>query len=220
MEPKTIYIAGKMTGVPLFNFPAFDAARDVLEAEGWKVISPADLDREVGFDPLNETFVSKDFLDRAMRRDIEALLTCDAIYMLEGWETSTGAKAELALANWRHIPVFYEKPPISEDHRNPKDILGSKKCPMHLLPPVALQATAWAHGQGATRYGPYNWRSKPIGASQYVGAILRHLTAWFEGEDNNPDSGINHLAHIGATVNILMDAGSHGSLIDDRPGRL
>ena len=47
----TIYIAGKMRGIPYYNFPAFDAARDRLRECGFSVVSPADLDRDVGFDP-------------------------------------------------------------------------------------------------------------------------------------------------------------------------
>ncbi|MHB1850453.1 MAG: DUF4406 domain-containing protein, partial [Acidimicrobiales bacterium] len=44
-----IYIAGPMRGVKDWNFPAFDAARDLLVAAGWEVVSPADLDRAGGF---------------------------------------------------------------------------------------------------------------------------------------------------------------------------
>ena len=35
-------------GIPLFGFPAFDAARNELTAMGWEPVSPADMDREVG----------------------------------------------------------------------------------------------------------------------------------------------------------------------------
>lgn len=104
---KTIYIAGPMRGMPLYNFPAFDAARDRLSKEGWKVISPADMDRDVGFDETSKD-VSKEFLEEAMKRDLKALQKADAIYMLSGWEASTGATAEYWLARWRHIPVFEE----------------------------------------------------------------------------------------------------------------
>lgn len=118
-EKKRIYIAGGMSKLPLYNFPAFDAARDKLKAEGWEVISPADLDRERGFDPTDTSKplppVDKAFLDEAMRIDIEAILSCDAIYMLKGWQQSTGAKAEHALAKWKHIEVHYEEESICEE---------------------------------------------------------------------------------------------------------
>lgn len=109
MTTKTIYIAGPMKGLPLFNFPAFDAAETSLRVQGWDVINPAELDREVGFDPAigsTEADVTPTFLEGAMRRDVEAIMRADAIAMLPGWEKSTGAKAEMHLALWRHIPVY------------------------------------------------------------------------------------------------------------------
>ena len=39
---KTIYIAGPMSGIPYFNFPAFDTAKAFLILQGWDVVSPAD----------------------------------------------------------------------------------------------------------------------------------------------------------------------------------
>lgn len=109
MTTKTIYIAGPMKSLPLFNFPAFDNAEMCLRLQGWDVINPAELDREVGFDPAigsAEADVTPAFLEGAMRRDVEAIMRADAIAMLPGWEKSTGAKAEMHLALWRHIPVY------------------------------------------------------------------------------------------------------------------
>lgn len=106
---KTIYIAGPMRGKPLFNFPSFDAARDRLVADGWSVISPADMDREIGFDETKSYPPTKEFLDAAMARDIEAIKKSDAIYMLRGWKESTGATAEYHLARWKHIPIYEEE---------------------------------------------------------------------------------------------------------------
>jgi len=100
----TAYIAGPMSGYPLWNFPAFDACRDGLVELGYTVLSPADLDREIGFDPSTST-VDKEFLELAMARDIEAIMKADLMVMLPGWEKSTGATAEYWLARWRHIPV-------------------------------------------------------------------------------------------------------------------
>lgn len=113
----TIYIAGPMRGKPYFNFPAFDSARDALQQQGLKVISPADLDRAVGFDPevLGSEYDWNDLnkcdfsLMDAIQRDVGALQQCDAIFMLRGWESSTGARAEKALAEWMRLEVFYEE---------------------------------------------------------------------------------------------------------------
>lgn len=91
------------------------------------------------------------------------------------------------------------------------------KCPMHLLPPVALELAAWAHNEGALKYGPYNWRNSGVKASTYQGAILRHLSAWARGENTDKGSGVSHLAHIIASCNLLLDAEHCGKLEDDRP---
>ncbi len=115
-----VYIAGKMRGVELFNFPAFDAAKELLSEQGWDVVSPADLDRDAGFDPStlpgdhdwNDIEIEGFSLSEAVNRDLVALQTCDAIYLLRGWETSLGAKAEKALAEWIGVTVLYQE---SED---------------------------------------------------------------------------------------------------------
>jgi hypothetical protein len=99
---------------------------------------------------------------------------------------------------------------------NPKDIAGSEKCPLWLIPSAAEIAEAWVMKHGADKYGPWNWREKGIHASAYISAIRRHLSAWADGEDWD-ESGKSHLAHIRATVGIMLDAEAHGKLIDDRP---
>lgn len=108
------YIAGKMRGLPLYNFPAFDKAKEHLASLGYTPISPADIDRQMGFDPSTlpadhdwSTIPEALDLKAVVRRDIEAILTCKAIYMLPGWEMSKGARAELAVAQWLGLEVIY-----------------------------------------------------------------------------------------------------------------
>lgn len=123
---KTIYIAGPMRGIKHFNFPAFDAAKERLLLEHYhaEIISPADLDREIGFD---ETAFPADYdwidlkkigfsIADAVDRDVAAIKRCTAIYMLNGWEKSKGACAEKALAEWLGIEVMYE-PTLSDGYR-------------------------------------------------------------------------------------------------------
>jgi len=99
---------------------------------------------------------------------------------------------------------------------DPKGAAGALKAPMHLIPPFALEQTAWVQKLGAEKYGPYNWRKTGVCASTYVSAIMRHLNAWRDGEDLDPESGISHIAHIATSCNILLDAGHCGTLQDDR----
>lgn len=113
MMQKTVYIAGPMRGIPQYNFPAFDEAAKMLRGIYETVISPADLDREIGFvmpvEPWNwnELPLGFDF-KAAQERDLAAVMESDAIYLLDGWEKSKGAKAELALAEWRGIEVLHQ----------------------------------------------------------------------------------------------------------------
>jgi hypothetical protein len=96
-----IYIAGPMRGREFYNFPAFHEAEQHLKDLGHDVVSPARLDIEAGFlmshlpedHDWNEMPHGMDYED-TMARDLEALDTCDAIYMLRGWTTSQGAKRE------------------------------------------------------------------------------------------------------------------------------
>jgi hypothetical protein len=99
---------------------------------------------------------------------------------------------------------------------DPKGEAGSKKCPLGLVPPYAMQETAWVHKLGSTKYGPFNWRDSGVCASTYVHAILRHLNAWRDGEDLDPESGRSHIAHVACCCNILLDAANCGKLVDDR----
>lgn len=92
-----LYIAGPMTGLPAWNFPAFDEAATFLRGCGYTVTNPADLDREAGFAEGQPT-VSAGFLRAAMKRDLAAICDCDGIAVLDGWQSSMGACIEVALA--------------------------------------------------------------------------------------------------------------------------
>ncbi len=116
---KTIYIIGPMRGKTYYNFPAFDKKRDELKREGWNVLSPADLDRKVGFDgcdlPLatnwNEIPAGFNMLE-CVRRDIRAILSLrpgiDAVYVLPG-KRGAGSEAELKLAIWMHLDIYFSE---------------------------------------------------------------------------------------------------------------
>lgn len=99
---------------------------------------------------------------------------------------------------------------------NPKDLIGSNKIPMHLWPMTATAMGSLALMDGALKYGRSNFREIGVKASIYVDACMRHLGFWFEGEDDDPDSGLPHLSHALACLAILVDAQAAGKLTDDR----
>ena len=99
---------------------------------------------------------------------------------------------------------------------NPKDQIATNKIPMHLWPSTATAMGSLALLVGAKRYGRNNWRETGVRASVYVSACQRHLAAWFEGEDSDPDENLPHIAHALACLAILVDAQAAGKLTDDR----
>ena len=103
------------------------------------------------------------------------------------------------------------------DEANPKDIIGSRKPQLHLIPPSALVLEALVMELGAEKYSPFNWRDKPVSMNGYLSAIMRHVAQLLDGEDFDSESRISHLAHIRAGAGILIDAMETGNLIDNRP---
>ena len=103
-----IYVAGPMTGLPGLNWKRFFEIESQLIEEGWDVINPARLDKEAGIDPDGE-MGCYDY-EECARRDVEALLLCDAIYLMHDWQFSKGACWERALAKHNNITRFYETP--------------------------------------------------------------------------------------------------------------
>lgn len=104
------YVAGPMTGIPEFNFPAFNAAATSLRADGHFVFNPAerDIERHDGVDisrgnvngDVDKCAAEHGFSLRDALADDTAFICkeADAIAMLPGWENSKGARAEWALA--------------------------------------------------------------------------------------------------------------------------
>ena len=100
---------------------------------------------------------------------------------------------------------------------NPKTAFGMKKTRMGLVPTEAIRHTAKAMTNGADKYGAYNWRNENISMSVYYDACLRHLTAWWDGEEKDKDSGCSHLGHAMACIAIILDGKHYKVIRDDRP---
>ena len=99
---------------------------------------------------------------------------------------------------------------------NPKDIIGSNKLPFHLCPTTFTAGVSMAFLEGCLKYGRSNFRAVGVRASIYYDACIRHLIAWFEGEDIDPDSGISHIYKAGACLAVIADAMEADKLNDDR----
>jgi hypothetical protein len=93
---------------------------------------------------------------------------------------------------------------------------ANKKAPLDLLEYQADQQIALALQTGAEKYGKKNFYDSETFMSTYGAAMRRHLGAWLDGEDHDPESGLHHLAHLGACVHIIFAACVHGNMADDR----
>lgn len=92
-----IYIAGPMTGYPDYNRAAFNAKASELMAEGHIVLNPA---------VLPGGLCQSEYMDICLAM----VRSADAIYLLNRWEESVGARAEHALAEKLGLTVIYESP--------------------------------------------------------------------------------------------------------------
>jgi hypothetical protein len=105
---------------------------------------------------------------------------------------------------------------VAEKPTNPKDAIGSNKLPLHLWPSTATAMGSIGMLNGALKYGRSNFRAIGVRSSIYVDAAMRHITAWFEGEECDRDDGVPHLAAALSCLAIIVDAQAAGKLNDDR----
>ena len=89
------------------------------------------------------------------------------------------------------------------------------KVRLELLPVGPLRELARVMGYGANKYGEHNWR-EGLEWSRYYGAAQRHLFAWLEGEEIDPESGLPHLAHATTNLLYLLEFSRTGRGVDDR----
>lgn len=130
-----VYIAGPMTGLPDFNFPAFHAAAAEWRALGWDVLNPAE-----AFDG-DQTRQYRDYV----AHDMALLRTCDAIAMLPGWDgpNARGSVWEREVAKLLGCAVF-DSPEVVP----PEDVMPTR------APETALQeAQRLVHGDRGAAYG-------------------------------------------------------------------
>jgi hypothetical protein len=90
------YISGPMSGRPEWNFPAFRKAAREWRKRGWRVMDPS------------RSFGGRTDLPRSvyMRKDVAMLLRVDAVVVLDGWETSKGARLEVEIARQLGLDVM------------------------------------------------------------------------------------------------------------------
>jgi hypothetical protein len=240
-----LYLSGPMRSKPLFNFPAFEAARTKLRELGHEVRCPAENDINKGFDPAKGSLEGFDIL-AAFTWDFEAIKWCDGIVLLEGWPDSKGSTAELAMARALGKTVFeYLDAPnrdlLQGSFASVKGIAGGLEAPddafvikgderltsptggqkgiklarFDLIPPGPLKALAEVFGFGTTKYAEHNWR-KGYPWGLSSGALQRHVIEWLMGSDADDESGLHPLAHAAWHCMVLMELEDIWPEYDDR----
>ena len=84
-----------------------------------------------------------------------------------------------------------------------------------LIPACSLEELVRVYTFGAGKYGDRNWE-KGMSWGRIFGAIMRHLWAWWRGENTDPETGITHLAHAAWGCFALIAYVDRGSGTDDR----
>lgn len=91
------------------------------------------------------------------------------------------------------------------------------KLRLDLVPVEAVEGMARVLGMGAAKYGDRNWEHG-IKFSRVYAAMLRHLFAWWNGEDLDPESGLSHLDHVLCNAAFLRTYVQREQVAyDDRP---
>jgi hypothetical protein len=103
---------------------------------------------------------------------------------------------------------------------NPKDAIGIKKVPFSCVPANVIGEIALGLMEGARKYGRHNYRIMGVRASVYYDAAMRHLNAWYEGEDIDKDSGLSHISKALSCLVVLRDAIMNDNWNDDRPPKV
>lgn len=104
-----LYIAGPMSGLPDFNYPAFFAAEAALEALGHTPLNPAKNDGQTVEEAIASSGTNENPAhpwEYYLRRDIPKVVSADALVMLPGWQKSRGANLEVHIATSLGMPLY------------------------------------------------------------------------------------------------------------------
>lgn len=73
-----------------------------------------------------------------------------------------------------------------------------------LIPSCFIREIAEVFTFGAKKYSPNNWKGfTPEQQEEIKASLLRHIYAYLEGEELDPESGLSHLAHAGCNLAFL-----------------
>ena len=116
LQREAVYVAGPMTGIEDYNFPAFNDAARTLRNAGFIVFNPAEMDTPEDIEQYRRgsAGAESETWRYFLARDLEIVLTkADAIVVLPGWQNSQGATLEVTTALTAGKKV-YEYPTLKQ----------------------------------------------------------------------------------------------------------
>lgn len=156
---------------------------------------------------------------------IKPLVLSNGTVTLEGWHAQNTLVNVDPKPEWPTQSIDWSKLIISSNQddtltaTNPK--LGSAlkfdndKLPVNLLSTEALNKIAAVLKFGADKYHAHNWRNG-FAWSRPLAAAMRHIMAFNDGEDKDPESGLSHLAHAACCIMFLLEFEKTHPHLDDR----
>lgn len=133
------------------------------------------------------------------------------------YATSFGNNRMHDTSSGYEVPVFLGDGAKKLVDANPKGEFGRKKIPHSCVPQNVSALVAVGMSEGRNKYGRHNYRGIDIMASDYYDATRRHIDAYWEGENDDPDSQLPHVIKAICSLYVLADCIQRGNVIDDRP---
>lgn len=130
--------------------------------------------------------------------------------------------AFLSSQEWMMFEAPLNLPPATSTPKQEVDLASegtkydSGKLPWELYAWDAAEGTVDILAYGAQKYARRNWELG-MDWSRVYGALMRHMVAWWQGEDNDPETGKSHLDHAAACIMFLQAYSKRGAGTDDRP---
>lgn len=90
------------------------------------------------------------------------------------------------------------------------------KAPLACVPWKGLREVAQVQAYGKKKYGDFYNYKKGMEASRNASCAIRHIAAWMDGENLDPESQRSHLAHAAVRLLFMLENMAEGTLIDDR----
>lgn len=110
--------------------------------------------------------------------------------------------------------IEHYKMPVGEQRAAKFDRRENKPA-LSMIPKSSLDLEAAVLAFGAKKYERNNWK-KGMEWTRLVDSALRHITAWNDGEELDPESGLSHLAHAKCCLSFLIEYQTKGLGEDDR----